>query len=157
MNLGDIAKRLLKLTQKNTPNYHLRAQMLRWCGYKIGTDVYIGEDFLIIDELQDRGMVSIGSRVAIAPRVTLVVSSYPNNSRIRPYVRVYHGKIDIQDDVWIGTNAVIFPNVTIGEGSVIGASALVTHDVPPYTIAYGVPAKNMSQILVPWKNREDPS
>lgn len=51
------------------------------------------------------------------------------------------GDIVIGNDVWIGYEAVILSGVTIGDGAVIGARALVTKDVPPYTIAGGVPTK----------------
>ena len=47
----------------------------------------------------------------------------------------------IGNDVWIGHGAVIMPGVTIGTGAVIGSAAVVTHDVAPYTIAVGVPAR----------------
>lgn len=48
---------------------------------------------------------------------------------------------NIGDDVWIGTRAIIMPGVTIGNGAVVGAGAVVTRDVPPYAIVGGVPAK----------------
>ena len=51
------------------------------------------------------------------------------------------GDIIIGNDVWIGYEAVILSGVTIGDGAIIGARAVVTRDVPPYTIAGGVPAK----------------
>lgn len=51
------------------------------------------------------------------------------------------GDIVIGNDVWIGFEAVIMAGVTIGDGAVIGARALVTKDIPPYTIVGGVPAK----------------
>ena len=51
------------------------------------------------------------------------------------------GDIIIGNDVWIGYEAVILSGVTIGDGAIIGARAVVTKDVPPYTIAGGVPAK----------------
>ncbi len=51
------------------------------------------------------------------------------------------GDIVIGNDVWIGYEAVILAGVTVGDGAVIGASAMVTKDVPPYTIVGGVPAK----------------
>ena len=47
----------------------------------------------------------------------------------------------IGNDVWIGFEAVILAGVTIGDGAIIGARAVVTKDVPPYTIVGGVPAK----------------
>lgn len=51
------------------------------------------------------------------------------------------GDIIIGNDVWIGYEAVILSGVTIGNGAIIGARAVVTRDVPPYTIAGGIPAK----------------
>lgn len=53
------------------------------------------------------------------------------------------GDIVIGNDVWIGYEAVIMAGVTIGDGAVIGARAVVTKDVPPYTIVGGVPAKTI--------------
>jgi len=47
----------------------------------------------------------------------------------------------IEDDVWIGRNAVIMPNVKIGKGSIIGAGAVVTKNVKAYSVVGGVPAK----------------
>lgn len=51
------------------------------------------------------------------------------------------GDIIIGNDVWIGYEAVIFAGVTIGDGAIIGTRAVVTKDVPPYTIVGGIPAK----------------
>lgn len=51
------------------------------------------------------------------------------------------GDIVVGNDVWIGYEAVILAGVTIGDGAIIGARAVVTRDVPPYTIVGGVPAK----------------
>lgn len=52
-----------------------------------------------------------------------------------------HGDIVVGNDVWIGYEAVILAGVTIGDGAIIGSRAVVTKDVPPYTIVGGVPAK----------------
>lgn len=51
------------------------------------------------------------------------------------------GDIVIGNDVWIGYEAVIMAGVTIGDGAIIGARAVVTKDVPPYTVAGGIPTK----------------
>lgn len=51
------------------------------------------------------------------------------------------GDIIIGNDVWIGYEAVIMAGVTVGDGAIIGTRAVVTKDVPPYTIVGGVPAK----------------
>ena len=53
------------------------------------------------------------------------------------------GDTIVGNDVWIGTQAVILPGVTIGDGAIIGAHAVVGSDVPPYGIAVGNPAKTM--------------
>ena len=52
-----------------------------------------------------------------------------------------HGDIVIGNDVWIGYEAVILSGVTVGDGAIIGTRAVVTKDVPPYTIVGGVPAR----------------
>mgnify|MGYP002936851509 CR=1 FL=1 len=51
------------------------------------------------------------------------------------------GDTVIENDVWIGQNSVILPGVHIGDGAIIGTRAVVTKDVPPYTIVGGVPAR----------------
>lgn len=148
--MRSVLKKVLKLLVKHMPIYQLRADMLRWCGYVVGRDVYVGEDFIIIDESSDRGMVSIGDRVAISPRVTLVVSSSPNFSRIAPYVPVKHEPITIEDDAWLGTGTVVLPGVNIGEGAVVATNSVITRDVKPYTIVGGSPAKFIREVEVPW-------
>lgn len=107
----------------------------------------MGEELIIKDELEDRGMVTIGDRVAIADRVTLVVSSHPNFSRLRQITGEVHEPIEIGDDAWIGTCSVILPGVRIGKGSVVGAGSIVTADVPENTIVVGNPARTLRVII----------
>lgn len=57
------------------------------------------------------------------------------------YAPIIAKPVIIKDDVWIGSNAVIMPGITIGKGAVIGAGAVVTKDVPPNAIVMGIPAK----------------
>ena len=54
---------------------------------------------------------------------------------------IENGNIVVKDDVWIGAQVTIMSGVTIGQGAIVGAKALVTKDVPPYAIVGGVPAK----------------
>ncbi|MNG32136.1 Virginiamycin A acetyltransferase [compost metagenome] len=54
---------------------------------------------------------------------------------------IYRQGITIEDDCWIGSNVTILDGVTIGTGSVVAAGAVVTKDVPPYSVVGGVPAK----------------
>lgn len=56
-------------------------------------------------------------------------------------------KVSIEDDCWIGVNAVIMPGVTIGKGSVVGANSVVTNDVEPYTVVAGTPARPIRKRL----------
>ena len=51
------------------------------------------------------------------------------------------GDIVVGNDVWIGYESVILSGVTIGDGAIIGTRAVVTKDIPPYTIVGGIPAK----------------
>jgi acetyltransferase-like isoleucine patch superfamily enzyme len=48
--------------------------------------------------------------------------------------------------VWLGNNVCVLPNVTIGDGAVVGANSVVTHDIPPYAIVAGIPAKIVKQV-----------
>lgn len=57
----------------------------------------------------------------------------------------YQKPIRIGNDVWIGAHTVVMPGVTIGDGAIVGAGSVVTHDVPPYTIVSGTPARTMRQ------------
>ena len=73
------------------------------------------------------------------------ISTYPFEQRLyNNYEKnecVSKGNISIDDDVWIGQNAIVMSGVHIGQGAVVGAGAVVTKDVPPYAIVCGVPAK----------------
>ncbi|MCC6957541.1 MAG: hypothetical protein IT316_12165 [Anaerolineales bacterium] len=150
-----IKKKLLKLVAKQLPGCGLRIRLLRMCGYEIGDSVYIGEDFIIIDDLDETQLrLAIGDRASISPRVTFVMHTQPNESRIVPYVNSHTGSIVIESDAWIGTGAVILPNVTIGEGAVVGANSVVTRSVAPYTVVGGVPARKIKDVNVPWKPSE---
>lgn len=92
--------------------------------------------------------ITIGENCLIAPFVYLVDSDHsiardelinrqPNQT----------AAILIGDDVWIGTGAKVLKGVTIGDGAVVAAGALVKDDVAPYTIVGGIPAKKISERL----------
>lgn len=147
-----IRHKLFKLAAKSLPGNGVRVRLFKMCGYRIGRDVYIGEDLIIIDEPERASVcLEIGDRVAISPRVTLVCHSAPNWSRIRPYVQERNGTIKIGSDAWIGTGVVILPDVEIGEGGVVASNAVVTKNVPPYMIVGGVPARPIKMVEVPWR------
>jgi len=68
---------------------------------------------------------------------------YPANGQARHVSKYHAGNLDvvIGSDVWIGRETLILAGVNIGDGAVVGARAIVTKDVPPYTIVAGAPAK----------------
>jgi acetyltransferase-like isoleucine patch superfamily enzyme len=145
-----VKRRAFKFLAKLSPGYGVRIWLLRMCNVSIGEQVYIGEDFIVIDDVMDEThYLTIEDRVAISPRVTFVIHTKPNWSRIAGYVKSRKGKITVRNDAWIGTGVVILPDVEIGEGAVVGANSVVTRDVPPYTIVGGVPAKEISKISIP--------
>lgn len=89
------------------------------------------------------GPVTIGSHVNLAQGITVTALNH-NFSAKDKFIdeqRVATSPIVIEDDVWIGANAVILPGVRIGRHSVIAAGAVVNRDVPPYSLAVGVPAQ----------------
>lgn len=130
------------------------------------------------------GKVSIGKFCSIADDVAIVgdnhsysrVANYPlpwwlENIKKVPFEQPegFHRRrelpIVIGNDVWIGAGAIILPEVKIGDGAIIGGGAVVTHDIPAYAIAVGVPAKilryrftqdRIQQLLkIAWWNWDD--
>jgi len=95
----------------------------------------------------DSGSIYIGEKTAIGPGTVLRAANHSFDRIDIPIMDQGHtrGKIEIGSDVWIGANCVITPDVVIGQGAIIAAGAVVTHDIPPYSIAAGVPAKVISQ------------
>jgi acetyltransferase-like isoleucine patch superfamily enzyme len=145
-----VKRRAFKFIAKLSPGYGLRIWLLRMCNFSIGEQVYIGEDFIVIDDVMDDAhYLTIEDRVAISPRVTFVIHTKPNWSKIGDFVNSRKGKIIVRRDAWIGTGAVILPDVEIGEGAVVGANSVVTKNVPPYTIVGGVPAREIGKVSMP--------
>jgi len=93
--------------------------------------------------------VSIGDRVLVASGVYISDHSHGNYSdEIQsspleaPVERtLFSSPIKISDDVWLGERVTILPGVSIGKGTIVGAGAVVTSNLPDYVIAIGVPAK----------------
>ena len=122
---------------------------MRMLGFHVGKDTYIGPNLRMAVGLADTTMqLYIGDRVTIAINDTFVFASKPApvNSRLRAIYPPPPRKMSIGDDTWIGANVVVLPNVSIGKCCVIGAGAVVTHDIPDYSVAVGVPAKVVKKI-----------
>jgi acetyltransferase-like isoleucine patch superfamily enzyme len=93
------------------------------------------------------GGVSIGDRTMIASHVAITSVTHDYNSA-EMYKTVVTKPVVIGADVWIGAHAVIVPGVTICDGAVIGAGAVVTKDVPAGAIVVGVPARIVGERAV---------
>ena len=95
--------------------------------------------------------LTIGNYCSIADEVSFLVANEHNSRALSTYPFPFfldrycemgsRGDITVGDDVWIGYRAVILSGVTIGQGAMIAAGAVVTRDVPPYAVVGGVPAK----------------
>lgn len=87
--------------------------------------------------------VFIGENVMIAPNVVIVAFSHGFVSVDEPMVfqKNTEEAVVIEDDVWISSNCTITKGVRIGKGSIIGANAFVNKNIPPFSIAGGVPAR----------------
>ena len=101
----------------------------------VNTNVFIGAS--------DSGEIIIGDDVMISPNVVLRASDHTFVSRVSLINKQGHsgGHIIIGDDVWIGANTTIVGNVSIGSHSIVGAGAVVTKDVAPYSVVGGVSSK----------------
>lgn len=129
------------------PFSKVRIWALRKLGHHVGKDVYFPADLTITQNfVHSRGLLYIGDRVSIAPDVILTLASHPNASKIRDNLVLKPSTIRIEDDVWIGAGAIILNGITIGEGAVVGAGSVVTHDVEPYTIVAGNPAHKIKDV-----------
>lgn len=117
----------------------LRPFLHRLRGVKIYGSVYIGDDVYIENEHPE--CIEIHDEAQIALR-TILMAHFRGT-----------GKIVVGKKVWIGPGCIIAatPNqiLTIGEGAVLAAGAVVTKDIPPYTFVGGVPAKPIAKVTVP--------
>jgi len=94
------------------------------------------------------GKIIIGSNVMIGPNVVIRAANHgtKRKSAMR-FQKHKYGEIIIEDDVWIGSNAVITSGVNLATGTVVGAGAVVTKSSEPYSIIGGVPAGKISERL----------
>ena len=111
-------------------------------------DVIIGDHTRIGLHNTIIGPVTIGSHVNLAQGITVTAlnHNFDDTERRTDEQGVSVTQVTIGDDCWIGANAVILPGVTVGSHSVIAAGAIVTKDVPPQSLAAGVPAKVIKSI-----------
>lgn len=109
----------------------------------IGNDVFIGPGA----QLQTITEISIGNQVMFGPNVTILGGNHNTELSGIPMFHIKQKRefddqpVFIEDDVWIGSRAILLKGVRIGRGAVVGAGSVVTKNVPPYAVVVGNPAR----------------
>ena len=113
-------------------------------------DVTIGDYSRIGIHCTVIGPVSIGNHVNLAQGITVTAlnHNFSDTTQRIDQQGITTRPVVIADDVWIGANAVILPGVTIGQHAVVAAGAVVTKDVPPYSVVGGVPATVLKKLVI---------
>lgn len=108
-------------------------------GIRIGRRTFLGEGSIV----RGQGGVTIGDNVLFGPRVMVLAVNHVFTDPARPIMDqgITAAGIRIEDGCWIGAGAIVLDGVTVGSGSCIGAGSVVTHSVPPHSLAVGVPAR----------------
>lgn len=116
------------------------------------SNIYIGNDVFIGPRATFTAAISriiIGDKVMFGPNVSIrggnhsthIVGRLMADYKLSDKLPEDDQPVIIEDDVWVGTGAIILKGVKVGRGSIIAAGAVVTKNVPPYSIVGGVPAK----------------
>src|SRR5207245_11031428 len=105
----------------------------------VGVGVYFERDVRMEAAV---GGVGVGKNLLIGPDSGVRAADDVFAGQNRPIGEQGHvgGVISVEEDCWLGSHVVVTRNVTIGKGSVVGAHSVVTKDIPPYSLAMGVPA-----------------
>lgn len=111
-----------------------------------GRNIHFGRDVFVNSgcKFQDQGGIYFGDRVLVGHNVVLATLNHDLDPSRRG--DMLPAPIHIGDDVWIGSGSIVLPGVTIGDGAVIAAGAVVTKDVKARTVAGGVPAKTIKTL-----------
>lgn len=111
-----------------------------------GKNIHVGENVFInaCCQFQDHGGVYLGDGCQIGHGVVFATLNHPLARSERRHT--VPAPIRLGRDVWVGSNATILPGVSIGDGAVVGAGAVVTRDVPPDVVVAGVPARVIKAI-----------
>lgn len=118
---------------------------------KIGPNTYIQSGCILNPFV---GNIIIGANCMIAARCAFTPYQHgfaDTHRPMREQALTSRGDIVIEDDVWLGLNVSVMGGVTIGQGAIVGAGAVVTKDIPPYAIAGGVPAR-----VIRFRGAEEP-
>lgn len=136
---------------KHISNIHIGQNVAvdRHANFVIGKKchVFIGDGTVIGRYCRIAGRhnrIWIGKEVGIAHRVYLSTSGHKYEDVTRSIIKqefTSEGPVRIEDGCWIGIGTCILPNVVIGKHSVIGANSVVSKDIPPHSVAVGIPAR----------------
>ena len=109
----------------------------------IGDNCLINNNCLIQAGKSDNGTITLGNYVHMGVNVIILGFNHGFYTKEIPIKEQDYmdAPVIIEDDVWIGGGAIILAGVKIGKGAIIAAGAVVTRNVPPYTIVGGIPAK----------------
>ena len=133
----DVRLTALDKWQSNDELQHFTPQII------IGNNCRIGDNA----HITAINSIKFGNNVLLGPKVLITDNGHgtveERFSDVAPNKRPLYSKgpVIIEDNVWIGEKASIMPGVTIGKGSIIAANSVVTKDIPPYSVAAGIPAK----------------
>jgi maltose O-acetyltransferase len=121
-----------------------RINVERGANFYTGWEIEIGDDSSLGIECMVPYDLKVGKDVMMGPYVIIIGENHHFASRDLPMRLQGYKKyppVRIENDVWIGARAIIMPGITIGQGAIIAAGAVVTKDVPPYAICGGNPAR----------------
>lgn len=116
----------------------LRVVLHRARGVNVGKNVLIGSN-VTIDNIYPH-LIYIGNNVSLAGNNLILAHSKPLLVH-KKYVKSYTAPVIIENNVWITVGVIVLAGVRIGEGSIVAAGSVVTRDIPPNSLAAGIPAK----------------
>ena len=126
----------------------IRPLFWKWLGCRVGKNVNIGHEVRL--DFGNANLISIGDDVVISNGATILchkrdVSNYRKQTKATDLPFIYEG-VTLERGCQIGLNVTILPGVTIGEGAIIGSCAIVTKNIPAWSVAVGCPAKVVRRI-----------
>lgn len=143
--LSMVKRYLLERLAYFSPSNRFRVWCYRRIGVQIGKGVYIG-NYVTFDRIFPRH-IRVGNRTSIGDRCLITAhANIPSDTPLRAIYPRTVRDTTIGEGVWIMPNCTITPGVHIGDLAVVATGAVVTQDVPPKTLAGGVPAKILKDL-----------
>lgn len=162
--MHDLAQEALRLTAELNSAYHTPEEIIAFfsklTGKEVsksfrmfppfytdcGKNITIGENVFINSgcRFQDQGGIYIGDGALIGHNVVFATLNHNPDPEHRG--DMFPGAIRLGKNVWIGSSATILAGVTIGDGAIVAAGAVVTKDVPAYSVVAGIPAKVIKRV-----------